>query len=73
VVKEKVRELWGRLAAGKAIAPFLTCDAVLAEARSFFPDPSSLSRLVARAPFEKGGVGSARRSGPKIQATLSPL
>jgi hypothetical protein len=55
VVKEKVRELWGRLAAAKAIAPFLTCDAVLAEAGSFFPDPSSLPRLVARAPFEKEG------------------
>jgi hypothetical protein len=73
VVKEKVRELWGRLAPAKAIAPFFSCEAVLAEARGFFPNPSSLSRLVARAPFEKGGVGSARRSGPKIQATLSPL
>jgi L-fucose mutarotase/ribose pyranase (RbsD/FucU family) len=34
VVKEKVRELWVRLAAAKATEPILPCDAVLAEAGS---------------------------------------
>ncbi len=29
-------------------APFFTCDAVLAEAGSFFPDPVALLRLVSR-------------------------
>ncbi len=29
-------------------APFVTCDAVLAEAGSFFPDPAALLTLVAR-------------------------
>jgi predicted nucleic acid-binding protein len=29
-------------------APFVTCDAVLAEAGSFFPDPTALLTLVAR-------------------------
>jgi predicted nucleic acid-binding protein len=29
-------------------APFLTCDAVLVEAASFFPDPVALLRLVSR-------------------------
>jgi uncharacterized protein len=36
------------LAAFRAHAPFFTCDAVLAEAGSFFPDPTGLLRLVAR-------------------------
>jgi predicted nucleic acid-binding protein len=35
-------------AAFRAHAPFFTCDAVLAEAGSFFPDPIGLLRLVAR-------------------------
>jgi uncharacterized protein len=35
-------------AAFRAHAPFFTCDAVLAEAGSFFPDPTGLLRLVAR-------------------------
>ena len=35
-------------AAFRAHAPFSTCDAVLAEAGSFFPDPTGLLRLVAR-------------------------
>ncbi len=35
-------------AAFRANAPFFTCDAVLAEAGSFFPDPTGLLRLVAR-------------------------
>ena len=29
-------------------APFITCDAVLAEAASFFPDPIGILKLVAR-------------------------
>lgn len=36
------------LAAFRVHAPFHTCDAVLAEAGSFFPDPVALLRLVAR-------------------------
>ena len=36
------------LAAFRAHAPFHTCDAVLAEAASFFPDPVGTLRLVAR-------------------------
>lgn len=35
-------------AAFRAHAPFFTCDAVLAEAGSFFPDPTGLLQLVAR-------------------------
>jgi predicted nucleic acid-binding protein len=35
-------------AAFRAHAPFFTCDAVLAEAGSFFPDPTGLLRLVGR-------------------------
>jgi len=35
-------------AAFRRHAPFFTCDAVLAEAGSFFPDPTGLLRLVAR-------------------------
>lgn len=34
------------LAAFRAHTPFYTCDAVLAEAGSFFPDPVALLRLV---------------------------
>lgn len=36
------------LEAFRAHAPFFTCEAVLAEAGSFFPDPVGLLRLVAR-------------------------
>jgi predicted nucleic acid-binding protein len=36
------------VAAFRAQAPFFTCDAVLAEAGSFFPEPTGLLRLVAR-------------------------
>jgi len=32
----------------RAHSPFFTCDAVLAEAGSFFPDPVGLLRLIAR-------------------------
>lgn len=36
------------VAAFRNHAPFVTCDAVLAEAASFFPDPTPLLTLVAR-------------------------
>jgi predicted nucleic acid-binding protein len=36
------------LAAFRAHSPFHTCDAVLAEAASFFPDPVGILRLVSR-------------------------
>ena len=36
------------LAAFRAHAPFHTCDAVLAEAASFFPDPVGTLRLISR-------------------------
>jgi predicted nucleic acid-binding protein len=36
------------LAAFRAHAPFHTCDAVLAEAASFFPDPTGTLRLISR-------------------------
>jgi len=39
--------VWAR-EAFRRYAPFYTCDAVLAEAGSFFPDPVFLLRLVAR-------------------------
>lgn len=32
----------------RAFSPFFTCDAVLAEAGSFFPDPVGLLRLISR-------------------------
>ena len=35
-------------AAFRAHSPFFTCDAVLAEAGSFFPDPIGLLRLISR-------------------------
>ncbi len=36
------------LEAFRACSPFVTCDAVLTEAGSFFPDPVGVLRLVAR-------------------------
>ena len=66
-MKEKVLELVGRLAAAKAIAPILPCEAMLAEAGSFFPDPSILPRHGAGAPLEKGRVATVFSRGGGLE------
>ena len=52
-------------------APFLTCDAVLAEAGSFFPDPVGVLKLVSRGDLAIDPEFVLARQLPRVSALAS--